>query len=150
VPSFDGENTDHTIVCGYQLGIFMPFFRAHSHEKNPMREPWVQSERSQKAIHEALDLRYQLFHYQYTTHYISTQSGLPLWRPMYYDRPQDEILFTLDTQFMYGSQLLVCPKLAQKFIKPNETISLRSGRKIIKQYTNTQTTPVYEIQPVLP
>ena len=34
VPSFYGENTDHTIMNGYQLGSFMPFFRAHSHIEN--------------------------------------------------------------------------------------------------------------------
>lgn len=34
VPSFSGEHTDHTMVNGYQLGVFMPFFRAHSHVNN--------------------------------------------------------------------------------------------------------------------
>lgn len=41
VPSFLGDHTSHTTVNAYQLGIFMPFFRAHSHEDNPVREPWL-------------------------------------------------------------------------------------------------------------
>jgi alpha-glucosidase (family GH31 glycosyl hydrolase) len=45
VPSFSGENSDHTIVNAYQLGVFMPFFRAHSHLDNQVREPWLLSER---------------------------------------------------------------------------------------------------------
>jgi alpha-glucosidase (family GH31 glycosyl hydrolase) len=43
VPSFSGEHTDHTTINGYQLGIFMPFFRAHTHLSNPNREPWLMS-----------------------------------------------------------------------------------------------------------
>ena len=46
VPSFAGEHTDHTIVNGYQLGLFMPFFRAHSHVNNQLREPWLLSDRA--------------------------------------------------------------------------------------------------------
>ena len=46
VPSFAGEHTDHTMVNGYQLGLFMPFFRAHSHTSNQVREPWLLSERA--------------------------------------------------------------------------------------------------------
>ena len=66
IPSFAGEHTDHTLIKAYQLGKFMPYFRAHSHLNNQVREPWLLSERAQKAIHEALDLRYTLFHYLYT------------------------------------------------------------------------------------
>ena len=31
VPGFYGDPSDHTYVLGYQLGVFLPFFRAHSH-----------------------------------------------------------------------------------------------------------------------
>ncbi len=72
VPSFMGDLTSHTTVNTYQLGTFMPFFRAHSHQDNPNREPWVLPERDQDAIHAALDLRYQFFPYMYTTFYLSS------------------------------------------------------------------------------
>jgi len=45
VPSFMGDLTSHTTVNAYQLGTFMPFFRAHSHESNPDREPWLLPQR---------------------------------------------------------------------------------------------------------
>jgi alpha-glucosidase (family GH31 glycosyl hydrolase) len=32
---------------------------------------------------------------------------------MYYEFPQDELTFSLDSQFMLGKQLLVAPKLSQ-------------------------------------
>lgn len=45
VPGFFGDPSDHTYVLGYQLGIFFPFFRAHSHEGSKVREPWLQTAR---------------------------------------------------------------------------------------------------------
>ena len=145
VPSFHGEHTSHTIVNGYQLGVFMPFFRAHSHEDFKLREPWLLTEREQQAIHAALDLRYRLFPYLYTTFYLSSQSGLPIWRPMYYDQPQDKFLWDVESQFMFGSQILVSPKVNQKFLLVEEEITL--GDFSIK---NDKTTPIYEIDPVFP
>lgn len=103
VPSFFGLHTSHTVVNAYQLGVFMPFFRAHSHMENPLREPWLLTSREQEAIHAALDLRYILFPYLYTTFFLTTQTGLPIWRPMYYDSPSIEALWDVDSQFMFGS-----------------------------------------------
>ena len=96
IPSFFGPQTDNTFICGYQLGIFMPFFRAHSHEEWTVREPYVQSARVQSAIKHAVDTRYALFHYIYTTFYITTKEGSPLLRPMYYEFPEDENTFSLE------------------------------------------------------
>jgi mannosyl-oligosaccharide alpha-1,3-glucosidase len=45
IPSFFGPQTDHTFICAYQLGIFLPFFRAHSHEEWTQREPYLQTDR---------------------------------------------------------------------------------------------------------
>lgn len=96
LPSFYGNQTEHTWVASYQLGVFMPFFRAHSHQKFKSREPWFQSIRVQKAIKSAIHLRYTLFHYLYTTFYFSTQSGAPIVRPMWQEFPKDERTFALD------------------------------------------------------
>ena len=41
VPSFVGVHEGHTTINAYQLGMLMPFFRAHSHNDNKQREPWV-------------------------------------------------------------------------------------------------------------
>lgn len=41
---------------------------------------------------------------------------------MYYEYPFDEDLWDVETQFMFGSSILVSPKVNQKFILVNETI----------------------------
>jgi alpha-glucosidase (family GH31 glycosyl hydrolase) len=41
LPGFEGNPTDDLFVQFYQLGVFMPFFRAHAGINNPNREPWL-------------------------------------------------------------------------------------------------------------
>ena len=38
------------IISWYRLGVFMPFFRAHSHIDNLRREPWCFGEETCKLI----------------------------------------------------------------------------------------------------
>ena len=64
---------------------------------------------------------------------------------MYYEYPLDEVLWDVETQFMFGNCILVSPKVNQKVILSNETIQLG-----LKSVTNLKTTPVYEVNPILP
>ena len=106
----------------YQLGVFYPFFRAHNEINYQEREPWLQPERIQEVISDAISLRYDLIHYIYGMFYEGSQYGRPLVRAMWYEFPQDEDLITLETQFMFGNSILVCPKLS-----PNDTYAEEEG-----------------------
>ena len=41
VPGFFGEPTDELFIMFYQLGMYFPFFRAHSEIQYQKREPWL-------------------------------------------------------------------------------------------------------------
>jgi len=41
---------------------------------------------------------------------MSTETGVPIIRPMWYEFPTDTATFDLDQQFMFGSSILVAPK----------------------------------------
>ena len=58
-----------------------------------------------------------MIHYLYTSFYETTQSGSPIIRPMWYEFPEDPLTFDIETQFMFGSSILVAPKVAQKFLQ---------------------------------
>jgi alpha 1,3-glucosidase len=66
VPGFYGEPTEDLWVMFYQLGMYYPFFRAHTHIDYPNREPWLQTQRVQTAIRDTINRRYDLIHYIYT------------------------------------------------------------------------------------
>lgn len=67
--------------------MFYPFFRAHCSIDNTEREPWLQTERVQNAIREAVFYRYNLIHYLYTAFDEAATEGTPIMRPMFLDFP---------------------------------------------------------------
>ena len=113
VPGFLGFPDDDLFVQFYQLGIFFPFFRAHTDKRNPMREPWLQSPRVQNVIRKSIHQRYEYIHYLYNLFFEASIHGTPIVRPMWYEFPQDVHTFDLDFQFMFGSNILVAPKIGQ-------------------------------------
>jgi len=111
VPGFIGQPSDELYIRFYQLGAWEPFFRAHCDINNQNREPWIQSQRVQDAIRDAINTRYDFLPYLYTTFYQATRTGEPFMRTMWSEFPDDESMYTIDTQFMLGDSLLVAPKI---------------------------------------
>jgi len=112
-PGFYGEPTDDLWVAFYQVGSYYPFFRAHTHIDYVNREPWLQSQRVQTAIRHSINRRYDLIHYIYTTFRYTTQSGVPLWRIMWNEFPEQDFFYDVASQFMLGDSLLIAPKVTK-------------------------------------
>ena len=112
IPGYKLVPPENLWVMMYQLGMFYPFFRAHNEINYQEREPWLQPQRIQKVISDSISLRYDLIHYIYGMFYEGNRFGRPLLRAMWYEFPQDKELITLETQFMFGGSILVCPKLS--------------------------------------
>lgn len=113
VPGFYGEPTEDLWVMFYQLGMYYPFFRAHTHIDYPNREPWLQTQRVQTAIRDSINRRYDLIHYIYTSFRQTTQTGIPLWRIMWNEFPEQSLFFEVASQFMLGDSILVAPKVTK-------------------------------------
>ena len=113
VPGFYGEPVEDLWVMFYQLGMYYPFFRAHTHIDYPNREPWLQTQRVQTAIKDSLNRRYDLIHYIYTAYRQTTLTGIPLWRIMWNEFPEQSLFYAVASQFMLGDQILVAPKVTQ-------------------------------------
>ena len=117
VPGYTGVPSDDLFVQFYQLGVYMPFFRANSKMGFEMREPWLQSPRVQRAALAAIKQRYAQSHYMYNLFFESSRTGLPIVRPMWYEFPQDEMTFDLQHQFMFGPDVLVSPKVGDPCVE---------------------------------
>ena len=91
--------------------MFYPFFRAHCDINDVDREPWLQTTRVQEVIREAVFMRYKLIHYIYSTFDQFSVDCTPLMRPMFMDFPEEENMFGIASQFMFGDSILVSPKL---------------------------------------
>ena len=63
--------------------------------------------------------------YLYTQAWHTSQHGLPLMRPMFWDEPEDQDLWEIEDQFFLGDSLLVAPVLAPGAIE--RTVILPPG-----------------------
>ncbi|MGQ1889552.1 glycoside hydrolase family 31 protein [Thermophagus sp. OGC60D27] len=95
-----------------QFGVFNPLSRAH-HEGNNAVEPWLFGQRVEAVCKDAIELKYALFPYIYSYAREAHDTGLPLMRAMFLEYPDDPETQNLQTQFMFGKELLVAPVLEE-------------------------------------
>lgn len=110
VGGFFGNPSKELLTRWYQTGIWYPFFRAHAHIDSRRREPWIAGEPYTTIMRDAVRLRYSLLPTLYTLFYESSITGAPIWKPMFYENPENLDTHTIDDQFFLGSSgLLIKP-----------------------------------------
>lgn len=109
VGGFNGVPSAELYLRWLQAAAFMPFFRTHSALGMPEREPWVYGEPYTSHARQVLELRYRLLPYLYTLAWETSQSGIPIVRPLFWADPQDEELWDVEDTFFLGDALLVAP-----------------------------------------
>jgi alpha-glucosidase len=109
IGGFSGEPTAELFRRWLQMAVFTPFFRTHSAHFTPLREPWTFDKATLDISRSILQLRYRLMPYLYTLAWESSQSGLPLMRPMFWLNPEEPSYWDIQDQFLLGSDLLIAP-----------------------------------------
>lgn len=105
-----GYSDPELVSRWFQLGVFSPINRLHSSNNNfILKEPWTFGKVYEHILKKALRLRHQLFPYIYTMNYRCHKELEPLVQPMYYANPKNAGAYENKNQFMFGSELLVCP-----------------------------------------
>merc|ERR1719347_1529577 len=99
-------------VRWHQLGAFYPFYRDHNMDLSPDQDPGVFGDPYVSIIRSVTRLRYYLLPYLYTLFYEHSTLGSSVARPLWHQFPQDNKTYDIDTQFMLGSSLLLCPVLS--------------------------------------
>lgn len=92
-----------------QMGVFMPLFRNHSGLGTSAQEPYALGEPYTDVCRRYICLRYRLLPYLYSLMHESSETGLPVMRPMVMEFTGDEQTHRLFDQFMFGPDLLVAP-----------------------------------------
>lgn len=104
-----GIKDDELYVRWLQFGVFSPVNRLHSTSNEFMgKEPWKCGRYAELIADGFLRLRHRLIPYIYSENYATHAYGKALCEPMYYgwERPE---AYKAKGQYMFGSQLLVCP-----------------------------------------
>ncbi|KAL5515497.1 hypothetical protein EMCRGX_G000671 [Ephydatia muelleri] len=77
------------------------------------QDPAVFDDASIDSSRDALMLRYSLLPYLYTLFYFAHTTGSTVARPLFFEFPTDSNTWDLDTQFLWGSSLLISPVLTE-------------------------------------
>ncbi|MBI3474762.1 MAG: glycoside hydrolase family 31 protein [Acidobacteria bacterium] len=111
IGGFNGSPTPELLTRWMELGVFNPMYRNHGNKGTRFREPWVDGREHESIRKRYIETRYRLLPYIYTSMEESSRTGVPQMRPMFFEFPEEEALATNGEEFMFGSSLLVAPKV---------------------------------------
>lgn len=109
---FNGDTNEELCVRWTEVGAFYPFSRNHNSIGQIAQEPyvWASVTRVSKTV---LAARYSLLSWLSTQFFLSHSEGGAVARALWYNFPEDSATFSIHTQFMLGSALLISPVLTQ-------------------------------------
>lgn len=109
------QNTTAELCARWmQVGAFYPFSRNHNSNDTIPQEPYAFPDSTYvlDSSKKSLRLRYALLK-QYYSHFVSSNGVGTVFRPTFFNFPDDASLLTNDQQFMIGDSLLGQPVLVQ-------------------------------------
>jgi alpha-D-xyloside xylohydrolase len=111
-------------------GVLSSHTRAHG---APPREPWEYDEALTEDFRRALGLRYSLMPYILAQSKESSAKGYPVLRALFFEYPADPTSWTIDDQYMFGSDLLVAPLMESAnarrvYLPPGDWIDYQTGK----------------------
>jgi alpha-D-xyloside xylohydrolase len=89
-----------------------PFGMLTSHTRShgaPPTEPWEYGEDFLNAFRRADNMRYELMPYIYAQAKDCSERGLPMLRALFIEYPDDPGSWTIDDEYLFGSDMLVAP-----------------------------------------
>src|SRR5215212_3143040 len=111
-------------------GVLTSHTRAHG---APPREPWEYDEALTEDFRRALGLKYSLMPYIIAQAKDSSARGYPMLRTLFFEYPQDPTSWTIDDEYMFGSNLLVAPLMESSesrrvYLPPGSWIDYQTGK----------------------
>lgn len=105
-----GYRDDELYLRWIQFGVFSPILRLHSTAIELLgKEPWKYRQDVYKSAKEWLNFRHKLIPYIFSMNHRCHSDGIALCEPMYYSYPNDKNAYNVANQYMFGSELMVCP-----------------------------------------
>jgi len=118
IGGFSGDPSPELYTRWFQMSAWLPFFRSHSIDTQPSREPWKAAGPHLEAIREAMAWRYRLLPYLYTQAWRATHGSPPI-VPVWWSgtsvaetASMDPDLLAVDDEFLVGPHVLVAPVFA--------------------------------------
>lgn len=110
IGGFAENTTPELFLRWMQYGTLTPFCRNHSMSKN-YQYAWVFGDTVLKHVRQAIQLRYRLMPYIYSSFVRASETGAPVQRPLVFDFQYDATVTAVDDEYLFGRDLLVAPIL---------------------------------------
>lgn len=105
-----GCKDDELYVRFLQFGVFSPINRLHSTNCDTFtKEPWAYMNGTGLIAEHFLRFRHRMIPFLFSASYETTENGLALVEPVYYEYPDKEEAYSFKNQYLFGRQLLVAP-----------------------------------------
>ncbi|MFK8165260.1 MAG: glycoside hydrolase family 31 protein [Lewinella sp.] len=174
IGGFVDNPTPEMMTRWLQLAVFHPVMRIHSmgnntdgaaeaeaeavkkaeEEGRQDQEPWVYGKEATKHNRRAIQMRYQLLPYLYSSFQQHLKTGIPVLRNLFFYDQTDANCLKYSDQFLYGNDLMVCPVL-KKGIKTMEvylpkgdwydfwTGEFHTGKQVLKVKVKADRIPIF-------
>jgi alpha-D-xyloside xylohydrolase len=124
IGGFNGGDPDdpayrELLVRWFQFGVFSPILRLHGYRlphthlgpamTGGPNEVWSYGEQAYEIIQRYLELRERLRPYIRAQMELASDEGLPLFRPLFLEFPDDPRTWTVGDQYLFGPDILVAP-----------------------------------------
>lgn len=105
-----GYRDDDLYLRWIEFAVFQPILRLHSTANELLgKEPWKYRQDVYSSACEWLRFRHRLIPYIFSMNHRCHNDGIVLCEPMYYSYPEDKNAYDFPNQYMFGSELMVCP-----------------------------------------
>ncbi len=148
------EEYRELIVRWFQFGVFSPVMRVHGgrvrhSEYSDMPEPsgdpteiWGYGEENYEVLKELVLLRERLRPYIEEQMHIASTTGYPVMRPMFFEYPEDERCYSLESQYMFGEDIIFAPVTEYK--QNRKKVYIPEGEWILTNDGEVYTAGEYE------
>ncbi|MGO9246755.1 MAG: TIM-barrel domain-containing protein [Verrucomicrobiia bacterium] len=110
IGGYSGTPTKNLYIRWLELGAFSPIMQLHG---TTPREPWYYDDETVRIAKYYFDLRWRLRDYLLAAAKSAREDGVPMWRPLLYEYPDDPATYNIDDEFFLGGGLLVAPILTE-------------------------------------
>ena len=111
IGGFEGHTDPELLARWYQACALFPLFRIHKRRGGSDSEIFALPPRYREMAVKAIKLRYNMIPYLWHLAWEAHITGFPIIRPLALEYPEDEEAYSVDDQYLVGSNLLYAPIL---------------------------------------
>ncbi|MBB6239275.1 alpha-glucosidase (family GH31 glycosyl hydrolase) [Pedobacter sp. AK013] len=106
---FEHQADPELYIRWVQFGMFSPIALVFGMDHPGYKEPWKYGEDALRNFKKYDLLRYRLFPYLYTSMHQQYETGLPIMRALVLNHQDDENVYEIGDQYLFGDNLMVAP-----------------------------------------